>query len=97
MFGCEYPAISIRRQRIFIWSGDGKLFQPIGDRFTTVFQLKTFQGVRYSLFNYNTGGAEGGYADFDNFTVDEPRAAGIERSIPIGKTIVITNVADGTC
>ena len=60
------------------------------------FQLITFQGVRPSLFNYNTSGRPGGYADFDNYTVEEPRARGIEREIPIGKTIVLTSGADGS-
>ena len=38
----------------------------------------------------------GGYVDFDNYVVDEPRARGIEREIPIGKTIVLTSGADGS-
>ena len=58
---------------IFSWSADGKDFSSLGDPFTMAFQLTTFQGVRYTLFNYNTGGKPGGYADFDNFLVDEPR------------------------
>ncbi len=37
----------------------------------------------------------GGYADFDNYTVDEPRARGVEREIPLGKTITLTSGADG--
>jgi hypothetical protein len=60
------------------------------------FQLTTFQGVRPALFNYNTSGQPGGYADFDNYTVEEPRARGIERLIPMGKTIVLTSGADGS-
>ena len=67
---------------IFSWSADGKDFAPLGEPFTMVFQLTTFQGVRLALFNYNTSGKPGGYADFDNFTVDEPRASGIERRFP---------------
>ena len=59
------------------------------------FQLTTFQGVRPSLFHYNTSGQSGGYVDFDNYTVNEPRARGIERTIPLGKTIVLTSNADG--
>src|SRR6185295_2581875 len=35
-------------------------------------------------------------ADFDNFRMDEPRARGIERIIPVGKTITLTSGADGT-
>ena len=32
---------------------DGKNFEPLGEPFTMVFQLGTFQGVRYSLFAYS--------------------------------------------
>ena len=60
------------------------------------FQLTTFQGVRPALFNFNTSGQPGGYADFDNYTVEEPRARGIEREIPMGKTITLTSGADGS-
>jgi hypothetical protein len=83
-------------QAIFSWSTDGKAFTPVGNPFTMMFQLTTFQGVRPALFNYNTSGHGGGSADFDNFTVDEPRARGIEREIPLGKTIVLTSGADGS-
>lgn len=81
---------------VFAWSADGKDFAPLGEPFTMVFQLTTFQGVRVALFNYNTSGGPGGHADFDNFTVDEPRASGIERTIPAGKTIVFASGADGS-
>jgi beta-xylosidase len=81
---------------IFSWSTDGRQFAPLGDPYTMTFQLKTFQGVRPSLFNFNTTGQPGGYADFDNCTVDEPRARGIERMIPAGKTITLTSGADGS-
>ena len=60
------------------------------------FQLTTFQGVRCSLFNFNTAGQNGGYADFDNYTCEEPRARGLEREIPLGKTITFTSGADGS-
>ncbi len=46
----------------FSYSVDGTTFEPLGDEFTMVFQLKTFQGVRYSLFHYNTDGHDGGCA-----------------------------------
>jgi hypothetical protein len=81
---------------VFSWSADGKQFTPLGNPFTTTFQLTTFQGVRPGLFNYNTAGQPGGYADFDNYTVEEPRASGIEREIPAGKTIALTSGADGS-
>jgi len=81
---------------VFTWSPDGKEFAPLGEPFTMVFQLTTFQGVRLALFNYSTSGEPGGYADFDNFTVEEPRASGIERTIPVGKTIALTSGTDGS-
>lgn len=83
-------------QALFSWSADGQEFMPLGGPFTMTFQLTTFQGVRPSLFHYNTSGQPGGYVDFDNYTVAEPRARGIEREIPLGQTIVLTSGADGT-
>ena len=81
---------------VFSWSADGRKFVPFGEPFIMAFQLTTFQGVRLALFNYNEDGKPGGYADFDNFKVDEPRARGIERTIPIGETITLSSGADGT-
>jgi xylan 1,4-beta-xylosidase len=81
---------------IFSWSTDGRKFTPLGEPYTMTFQLKTFQGVRPALFNFNTSGQPGGYADFDNYTVDQPRARGLERTIPLGKTITLTSGADGS-
>ena len=84
-------------QAVFSWSADGKQFTPLGNPWPIPgFQLQTFQGVRPSLFNFNTTGQPGGYADFDNYTVVEPRARGIEREIPMGKTITLTSGADGS-
>jgi len=83
-------------QAVFSWSADGKQFTPLGKPFTMTFQLRTFQGVRPALFHYNTSGRPGGYADFDNYTVEEPRARGIERVIPMGKVVTFTSGADGT-
>jgi beta-xylosidase len=83
-------------EAIFSWSADGRQFTPLANPFTMTFQLTTFQGVRPALFNYNTSGQPGGYADFDNYTVEEPRARGIEREIPAGKTITLTSGADGS-
>jgi xylan 1,4-beta-xylosidase len=84
-------------QAIFSWSADGKQFTPLGNPWSIPgFQLQTFQGVRPSLFNFNTTGQPGGYADFDNYTCDEPRARGIEREIPAGKTITLASGADGS-
>ena len=83
-------------QAVFSWSADGRTFTPLGPPFTTTFQLTTFQGVRPALFNFSTTGQPGGYADFDNYTVDEPRARGVEREIPAGKVVAFTSGADGT-
>ncbi len=83
-------------QAVFSWSADGKQFTPLGDPFTMIFQLRTFQGVRPALFNFNTSGKPGGHADFDNYTVDEPRARGMERAIPMGKTVTLVSGADGS-
>ena len=83
-------------EAVFSWSADGKEFTPLGEPFAMAFQLITFQGVRLSLFNYNTTGKPGGYADFDDFKVDEPRARGVERMIPVGKTVTLTSGADGS-
>jgi hypothetical protein len=81
---------------VFSYSIDGKTFQSLGGEFTMIFQGRTFQGVRYSLFNFNTGGVPGGHADFDRFTVDEPRPSGFTRPIPTGKTIVLESLRDGS-
>jgi beta-xylosidase len=83
-------------ESVFSWSADGKKFTTVGEPFTSTFQLTTFQGIRPALFNFNTSGQPGGYADFDNYTVDEPRARGIERELPIGKTITLTSCADAS-
>jgi beta-xylosidase len=83
-------------EAIFSWSADGSQFTPLGSPFTMIFQLTTFQGVRPALFNFNTSGQPGGYADFDNFVVEEPRARGIERMIPMGKTITLVSGTDGS-
>jgi len=80
----------------FSWSTDGRTFTDLGTPFTTIFQLTTFQGVRVALFHYNTTGEPGGYVDFDNYNVDQPRARGIERQIPMGKTITLTSGGDGS-
>lgn len=74
----------------FSYSTDGEKFEPLGGEFTMVYQLKTFQGIRYSLFCYNTSGAGGGYADFDKITVDEPFPQGLMRPIPFGQTIQLS-------
>ena len=49
-----------------------------------VFQLMTFQGVRYSLFAYGSGG---GVADFDAIDIREPDPRGLTVPIPYGRPI----------
>ncbi|WP_207428832.1 glycoside hydrolase 43 family protein [Pedobacter sp. SYSU D00535] len=78
----------------FSYSTDGKNFSQLGQEYIMVFQLRTFQGVRSALFNYNTTGVEGGYADFNSFQVDEPRSKGLTKPIPYGKTITLSSLAD---
>jgi hypothetical protein len=79
----------------FSYSADGKKFEPLGAEFTMIFQLKTFQGIRYSLFHYHTGEGPGGYADFDSLTVNEPHPRGLMRPIPFGKKIALSVFGDG--
>ena len=75
----------------FSYSVDGKTFIAIGDEFTMIFQLVTFQGVRYALFNYNTRGREGGVADFESVEIYQPYPHGLMRPIPFGKSVHLTS------
>jgi len=77
------------------YSTDGAKFKSIGNELKLPFQLKTFQGVRYALFHYNTGGKPGGYADFNGLVVNEPRPRGLTRPIPVGQSIVFADIATG--
>lgn len=110
----------------FDYSTDGNEFHEFGAPYEMVFQLTTFQGIRYGLFNYhevavdenrdagrpasddsnqpaaaataNGGAGQGdaaGYADFDNFTVTEPRPRGLTAPIPYGQAIRLASGADG--
>ena len=75
----------------FHYSLDGVSFAPIGKVLVMVFQLKTFQGIRYGLFAFNEAGRAGGHADFDDFTVYEPNPRGVFRPIPHGRSIVLSS------
>jgi len=77
-------------EAVFSYSTDGVTFTPVGEPFQTIFQLRTFQGVRYALFNYNDAGQPGGHLDFDRLEVTEPRAL---RTIPLGQSIRLTSRA----
>ncbi|HYQ57079.1 MAG TPA: glycoside hydrolase 43 family protein [Draconibacterium sp.] len=76
------------------YSLDGTNFKNLGGEIILPYQLRTFQGVRFALFNYNVEGKEGGYADFNSFDVYEPRAN--RKPIPLGKVIKLTSIADST-
>ncbi len=78
----------------YAYSTDGKTFQTLGQEIPLSYQLITFQGSRHALFAFNTKGKQGGYAEFDNFTVDEPMADR-SKNIPYGKTFRIINKANG--
>lgn len=80
----------------FSYSLDGKTFTPIGEEFLMIYQGRTFQGIRYSLFNFNTEKNEGGFADFNDFVVKEPRPRGLTKPIPYGEVITLTSLADNT-
>ncbi len=77
------------------YSADGRDFMAVGDEIRLPYQLKTFQGVRYALFAFNTAGREGGYADFGHFRVDEP-LADRSKSLPAGRVITLMNLANGS-
>jgi xylan 1,4-beta-xylosidase len=79
----------------FSYSLDGKKFTPLGEPVALVFQLGTFQGIRYSLFAYNTAGVKGGTAAFDAFEVGQPHPRGLLRPIPIGQRVRFASVAGG--
>ena len=66
----------------------------MGRQMPLSYQLISFQGSRHALFAFNHKGKNGGYAEFDNFRVEEPMA---DRSgnIPYGKTVRIINLATG--
>jgi hypothetical protein len=80
----------------FSYSLDGVNFERIGNDYIMVYQLVTFQGVRFSLFNYNTKGQEGGYADFNSFEIVEPRCHGLTKPIPYGQVITLISLADSS-
>ena len=75
------------------YSLDGEHYQQIGREMPLSYQLISFQGSRHALFAFNYKGKNGGYAEFDNFSVEEPQA---DRSgnIPYGKTLASPSAAD---
>ncbi len=78
------------------YSVDSKTFTTVGEPVILAYQLKTFQGVRYALFNYTVRDGGGGSAAFERFDVHEPRPSGLTRPIPYNETIVLTSLADSS-
>ena len=74
------------------YSLDGTSYQQLGREMPLSYQLISFQGSRHALFAFNHKGKNGGYAEFDNFTVEEP-LADRSQNIPFGKSIRIINLA----
>ena len=81
-------------QAQYSYSIDGKSFQTLGRMMPLSYQLISFQGSRHALFAFNKNGKNGGYAEFDNFTIEEPNADR-SKNIPYGKTFRIINKASG--
>ena len=79
----------------FSFSTDGQKFEPVGKVWPMIFQTRTFQGVRYSLFAFNNAGTPGGVADFDSIDVFEPNPRGLMRPIPASQTVSLAGVNDG--
>ena len=79
-------------QAQYAYSLDGVTFQTLGRMMPLSYQLITFQGSRHALFAYNIKGKNGGYAEFDNFTVQEPKADR-SKTIPYDRYIRIINKA----
>ncbi len=77
-------------QAHYEYSLDGQQYHQLGREMPLSYQLITFQGSRHALFAFNVKGRNGGYAEFDNFTVEEP-CADRSANIPYGKTIRIIN------
>ncbi|MGC4050141.1 MAG: hypothetical protein QM757_12220 [Paludibaculum sp.] len=79
----------------FSYSLNGKTFKDIGPELPLAFQLKTFQGVRFALFHFNSSGLAGGQADFNEFSVVEPRPRGLTQPIPVGGWITLADLSNG--
>jgi len=78
----------------FSYSVDGQNFKPLGGPHPMVYQLYTFQGIRYSLFAFNEDGQSGGWAEFDYFDVTEPEPYGLA-PIPYGHAIQLSPAMSG--
>ena len=78
----------------YAYSLDGVNFHQLGQEMPLSYQLISFQGSRHALFAFNKNGHNGGYAEFSNFTVEEP-LADRSKNIPYGRTFRIVNLATG--
>ena len=77
----------LKNEALFRYSTDGKRYHAIGQPHRMAYGLITFQGVRYSLYSYNTrSGEDGGYADFDSLDVQEEGRL----AIPYGRSIELS-------
>lgn len=76
----------------YAYSIDGKKFTDAGPEMRLSYQLTTFQGSRTALFAFNQKGRQGGYALFDDFTVEETQADR-SQNIPYNKMFRIINLA----
>ncbi|MCR4919750.1 MAG: family 43 glycosylhydrolase [Prevotella sp.] len=81
-------------QAQYAYSVDGVEYKILGRMMPLSYQLISFQGSRHALFAFNVTGKNGGYAEFDNFTLTEP-CADRSQNIPFGKTFRIINKATG--
>ena len=50
--------------------------------------------LRHGVFNFNIVNHPGGYADFDDFIVNEPRHNGLSQPIPYDQTVRLESLAD---
>jgi len=80
----------------FSFSLDGENYIALGEEYVMIYNGRTFQGERYCLFNFNTSGVNGGFADFNFIDIYEPRAKGLTRPIPYEKIITLNSIADST-
>ena len=81
-------------QAQYAYSLDGTTYKTLGRMMPLSYQLISFQGSRHALFAFNKNGKNGGYAEFDNFMVEEP-CADRSQNIPYGKTFRLINTATG--
>jgi hypothetical protein len=87
---------SLKDKSGFSYSLDGNTIVQLGGSLIQPHQLTAFQGIRNTLFAYNTRGAAGGYADFDSFSAHEPHPHELTRPIPCGRTVRLVSAGLAT-